>query len=190
MQLLHEWRGNRLARNPSLTGNRHPRMHSDLDTARRLRSEGKHEDARALLAELVKQQPGNAQVQYEAACVHDSLGREADAIPFYTAALLGDLPPSERCGALVGLGSTYRTLGMFEEAERTLLTAKAEFGGAQEVEVFLAMTRHNMGRSKEAVEALLRVLVETSRDESIQAYGRAIALYAENIDRTWPSGVV
>lgn len=77
---------------------------------------------------------------------------------------------------------------MFDQAERTLLAAKAEFADANEVEIFLAMTRHNLGRSKEAVEALLRVLVETSRDESIQAYGRAIALYAENVDRTWPSG--
>lgn len=163
-------------------------MQSDLNTARRLRSEGKDEDARALLAELAEQQPGNAQVLYEAACVHDSLGREADAVQFYTAALLGDLPPRERRGALVGLGSTYRTLGMFAKAEQTLLMAKAEFGDAQEVEVFLAMTLHNLGRSKEAVEALLRVLVQTSQDESIQAYGRAITLYAENIDRIWPAG--
>jgi len=97
------------------------------------------------------------------------------------------LPPRERRGALVGLGSTYRTLGMFAKAEQTLLMAKAEFGDAQEVEVFLAMTLHNLGRSKEAVEALLRVLVQTSQDESIQAYGPAITLYAENIDRIWPA---
>ena len=160
----------------------------DLDTARRLRSEGKHEDAKTMLANLARQLPGEAVVQYEAACVHDFLGLEADAIAFYTTALLGDLPPNMRRGAFVGLGSTYRTLGMFEQAERTLLAAKSEFADAHEVEIFLAMTRHNLGRSKEAVEALLRVLVETSDNASVQAYGRAITLYAQDIDRTWPSG--
>jgi len=160
----------------------------DLYTARRIRSEGKHEDARTMLADLAQQLPGDALVQYEAACVHDFLGLEAAAIPFYSAALEAGLPPSTRRCALVGLGSTYRTLGMFNQAERTLLAAKAEFADANEVEIFFAMTRHNLGKSKEAVEALLRLLVETSRDESIQAYSRAIALYAENIDRTWPAG--
>lgn len=78
-----------------------------------------------MLADLARQRPGDPLVQYEAACVHDYLGLETEAIPFYNAALQAGLPPSTRRGALVGLGSTYRTLGMFDQAERTLLAAKA-----------------------------------------------------------------
>ncbi|TAG45679.1 MAG: hypothetical protein EAZ30_15080 [Betaproteobacteria bacterium] len=159
---------------------------TNTEQVKRLRQEGKHQEARDLLMTLVNAHPDDAMLQYEAACVHDFLGMEAEAVPFYVAALSGDLVAATRRSALVGLGSTYRTLGRFEDAERTLLIARAEFPEAAEVQVFLAMTRHNLGHSKEAVEALLRLLARTSRDESILAYSRAIDFYAADIDRTWP----
>ena len=47
------------------------------------------------------------------------------------------------------------------------------------------MVWHNLGRSKPAVETLLALLAQTSMDEHIQAYREAIALYAQDIERTW-----
>jgi len=158
----------------------------DTEHARQLRAQGKHEEARQVLVALAALHPQDAALNYETACVHDSLGLESEAVPYYRAALSGDLPPETRCSALVGLGSTYRTLGMFTESEQVLLTAKSEFPEAASVDVFLAMTHHNLGHSRQAVEALLRLLVKTSSDPGIQAYGRAISFYAQDIDRTWP----
>lgn len=50
------------------------------------------------------------------------------------------------------------------------------------------MTLHNLGRSKEAVERLLKVLADTSAHSGIRDYAGAIGLYAQDIDRTWPAG--
>ena len=84
-----------------------------LPSAQELRAAGKHEQARELLVSLARRFPVDAVVQYEAACVHDFLGLEAEAVPFYLAALAGELPLPLRRSAFTGLGSTYRTLGSF-----------------------------------------------------------------------------
>jgi tetratricopeptide (TPR) repeat protein len=156
-----------------------------LSKAKQLRSEGQHEEARAVLIALTQAEPHNAQAQYEAACVHDYLGYERAAIPFYVAALAGELGDHERRSAYLGLGSTYRALGQYEQAHTTLQAGVNRFPDALDLKVFLAMALHNIGRSKEAVELLLMLLVETTNDADIQAYSRAIILYAQDISRTW-----
>jgi predicted Zn-dependent protease len=83
------------------------------------------------------------------------------------------------------LGSTLRALGQYPEAEATLRRGVKRFPEANDVKVFLAMALHNLGQSKAAVECLLAVLAQTSSDKEIQAYRRAITLYAQDIDRTW-----
>ena len=155
-------------------------------TIQALRREGKHQEALESSMAIASENPQDAEIQFEAACVHDYLGREAEAVPFYVAALAGTLPPGKRQQALVGLGSTYRTLGRFLEATETLTTAVREFPSAQEAKVFLAMALHNTGGSKAAVELLLKILAETSEDAGVKSYRRAIAYYAQDIERTWP----
>jgi hypothetical protein len=98
------------------------------------------------------------------------------------------IEPDERRGAFTGLGSTYRTLGCFAEARDTLEQGIAEFPDASEMRVFLAMTDCNLGQSRKAVEALLSLLAQTTYDPAIAAYRRAIEFYAQDVDRTWPSG--
>lgn len=159
-----------------------------LESARALRTANRHAEARALLVELAGRWPNDALLQFEAACVHDHLGEEAQAVPYYLAALAGSLPPAMRRSAFVGLGSTYRTLGRYRDAERTLQEGLREFQDAADIRVFLAMVQHNLGRSKEAVESLLVLLARTSSDEEIKSYARAIEFYAEDIDRVWSSG--
>ena len=159
-----------------------------LQQAKELRAAGKHEQARELLLGLAREFPADSAIQYETACVHDSLGLEAEAVPFYVAALAGTLPAPLRRGAFLGLGSTYRTLGLFRQAHDTLTQGIAEFPQANELHVFRAMASYNLGDAKASVETLLRLLVGTTNDPDVKAYARAIEFYAEDIDQTWPSG--
>lgn len=151
-----------------------------------LRRNGHHEQACALAVTLAAQEPHDAELQYETACVHDYLGREASAVPFYLAALRGGLSEAHRRSAYLGLGSTYRALGRHAEAERTLREGLVRCGDAAELKTFLAMALHNLGRSKEAVELLLTLLAQTSAHPEVQAYREAILFYAQDIDRSWP----
>ena len=88
-------------------------MSEDLTRAIRLRKEGRAEEARVILLELAAERPDDPQVQYQCAWVHDSLGREREAVPFYERAIAGGLSGRDLEGAFVGLGSTYRSLGEY-----------------------------------------------------------------------------
>jgi tetratricopeptide (TPR) repeat protein len=156
-----------------------------IKLVRQLRRQGEHEQARDLLVRLVSDRPDDAVLNFEAACVHDYLGREAEAVPYYIRAMAGPLRPQSPRSAYLGLGSTYRALGRYTDAERTLLEGLTRFPDANELKVFLAMTRHNLGRSKEAVEALLRVIAGTTSDRTLRSYGNAILSYAEDVDKSW-----
>ena len=158
----------------------------NLALAKELRAEGRNVEAKDLLVALTAQNPNDAELQYEAACVHDFLGEEASAIAYYRGALVGPLSKESLRGAYLGLGSTYRALGRYTEAEATLRLGLERFPQANEIKIFLAMTLHNLGQSKAAFERLLTVLAETSSDRDIQAYRRAIVFYAQDIERVWP----
>ena len=54
-----------------------------------------------------------------------------------------------------------------------------------EFKVFRAMTCYNLGRSKEGMETLLGILATTTTDPALLPYRRAMALYAEDLDRRW-----
>ncbi|HSC01075.1 MAG TPA: tetratricopeptide repeat protein [Burkholderiaceae bacterium] len=162
-------------------------MTANLNAARELRASGRHEEARTLLAALAAAAPHDAELQYETACVHDFLGLEPQAIPYYLAALAGELADGLRRSAYTGLGSTYRTLGRYAEAEQILQEALRRYPRAAEVRVFLAMVQHNLGQSKAAVESLLALLAQTSSDPEIKAYATAIEFYAQDIERVWPA---
>jgi tetratricopeptide (TPR) repeat protein len=161
---------------------------ADAAPARRVREarrSGDLEGARRLALALVAEHPGHAELQYEAACVHDQLGLEADAVPFYEAALALGLPGEHLRGAYLGLGSTLRTLGRYEQAEATLRAGLARFADAAELRTFLAMTLHNRGQSRQAVEMLLGVVADTSADAHVAAYREAIRFYAQDVERRW-----
>lgn len=154
-----------------------------------LRRAGKHEEACTLAVSLAVQSPGDAELQYETACVHDFLGREAQAVSFYLAALCGGLSVEKLRGAYLGLSSTYRVLGQYAAAERTARDGLAHFPDAVELSAFLAMALHNLGQSKQAVEMLLTLLAQTSADSQIQQYRKAILFYAQDVERSWPNAV-
>lgn len=155
------------------------------ETIRALRNEGRHEEALAIAVELSARPDADAQLLYETAAVHDSLGREAEAVPYYVRAIAAGLPQDQLRGAYLGLGSTYRTLGKSAESLAVLDQGLQDFPDANELVVFRAMALYNAARHKEALASLLGVIARTTDDPNVERYRRAIEFYAEDLDRTW-----
>lgn len=160
-------------------------MDERLAKAVELRERGELEQARTLLLELRAEQPDDARVALQTAWVHDSLGYEEEAVGHYEAALAGELSDDELRPLLLGLGSTYRTLGRDEDSDRTFREAIERFPEFRPLRVFHAMTEYNPGRSREAVRTLVEVLLETTSDQQILRYRRSLGAYAEDLDRSW-----
>jgi tetratricopeptide (TPR) repeat protein len=156
---------------------------SNLEKAIQLRKSGDLEESRTLLIELVKQEPHNPVIWYQCAWAHDMMGLEREAVPFYTKSLELGLIGEDRQGALLGLGSTYRTLGMYEEAKGVFQEAIKEYPERREFQVFYAMVQYNLQEYSKAMEILLKQLVETSNDPEIQTYKRAILFYSDKLDQ-------
>jgi tetratricopeptide (TPR) repeat protein len=160
----------------------------DLDMlikAIELRKEGKLEEARMLLENLLTKEPENPELLYQLASVHDAMGLEKEAAPLYEKALRNGLKGESRKGALLGLGSTYRTLGQYMKAKETLERGMEEFPEASEFEIFYSMVLYNLGNYSKAMEILLKKIAEVSNDPGIQQYKKAIHFYSDKLDQTW-----
>jgi tetratricopeptide (TPR) repeat protein len=156
-----------------------------LASAIKLRESEKPEEARQLLLELHSEFPNDPQVNYQCAWVHDLLGLEHEAIPFYEKAIQIGLDRNDLKSALLGMGSTYRSIGEYHKSIDTFQHALTLFPNAHEFNVFLAMAYHNIGEHAEAMELLLNSLVNTSKDEGILRYQRAIRFYSDKLNQTW-----
>jgi tetratricopeptide (TPR) repeat protein len=156
-----------------------------LAAAVALRDAGELTEAKDLLVQLQSEHPDDPEVNLQCAWAHDRLGLESEAVPYYEAAIRLGLDDTDRKDALLGLGSTYRTLGRYEEALSTLDRGVEEFPDHGGMNVFRAMALYNNHRGKEACELLLTLISATTADETIAAYRRAIDTYAADLDRTW-----
>ena len=162
-----------------------PRLPDSLPNAITLRQSDKGEQALKMLQRLLKKQPEDAQLHYHMAWTYDSLGREREALPYYEQALVLGLANADLRGALLGLGSTYRTLGEYDKAITTFKVGIEFFPKAREFQVFLAMGLYNIGQHSSAMELVLRNLAETSRDSGIAGFKGAILFYADKLDQIW-----
>lgn len=156
-----------------------------LSEAIALREQGQLEGARTLILELYAEHPDDARVNLQCAWIHDRLGLETEAVPYYERALDVGLSGDDLHHALLGLGSTYRALGRYEEAIETFNRATNDFPADAGLQVFQAITLYNNGEAKQAVEKLLTILVETTSDTSITRYRPALLEYSADLDRTW-----
>jgi tetratricopeptide (TPR) repeat protein len=156
-----------------------------IEQAVRLREAKQYEEALQLLVSLYKADPQNPLVNYHCAWTCDALGREGEAVPFYKRAIENGLAGEDLKGALLGLGSTYRCLGQYEESAQVLRQGVQKFPESRQFEAFLALTLYNLGDHASAMELLIRNLAETSKDESIRRYRRALLFYADKLDETW-----
>jgi tetratricopeptide (TPR) repeat protein len=128
----------------------------------------------------------NARDELQRAFALDREGREREALASYRQALAGDgLSNDERRRGLLGLGSTLRALGEYAEAVDVLSAARAAFPDDRAFEPFLALALYNVGRHAEAVELLVTCLAETTSDDEIAGYRRALLFYAPRLDETW-----
>ncbi|MEH7236799.1 tetratricopeptide repeat protein [Bacillus sp. JJ1562] len=156
-----------------------------MNHALQLRKEGRLKESNERLLMLVKVAPEDPQLNYQVAWSFDVLGLESEAAPFYEKAIELGLQNEDLEGALLGLGSTYRTLGEYEKSETTLSKGIELFPENHAIKAFYAMVLYNLDRHQEAMEILLKGLTETSSDTSIQRYKRAIEFYADKLDETW-----
>ncbi|MCT2590077.1 tetratricopeptide repeat protein [Streptomyces sp. N2-109] len=160
-------------------------MSAELAEAVALREQGSLDEARIRLLTLSARHPEDPQTAYQTAWVHDALGLELEALPYYERAVAtGGLSPEDRHGVLLGLASTHRVLGAHGSALAVLETALQEFPGNPALRAFRALALTNAGRAEEALSDLLHVLVDTTADPQLREYARALSYYADHLDET------
>ncbi len=160
-------------------------MEESIQTAIELRNNGFYKKSNLLLVDLADQFPNNAQIHYQCAWSFDVLGEEAKAVPYYERAISLGLDHENLEGALLGLGSTYRTLGQYEKSAQTFQKAIQLFPSNKAIQVFFAMTLYNLEQHQESMELLLKCIIETTKDKQILAYSKAIEFYSDKLDEKW-----
>lgn len=145
------------------------------------RAYGQAEEIFPRLQKLDAKHPNVAEINYQLAWTCDVLGRAQEALPYYEKAIALGLPPNELSGALIGLGSTLRTLGQLERSAEVLRSGKMQFPDNAEFDVFLALTLHASGRHADALRLALDTLCDTTEDPGLTAYQRAIRHAAANL---------
>ncbi|MBP2000681.1 tetratricopeptide (TPR) repeat protein [Paenibacillus shirakamiensis] len=160
-------------------------MQKDLQNAIELRESSQAAEALEHMLGILKFQPKDAFLLYQLAWTYDVLGLEREAIPYYEQALSLELAERYRAGAMLGLGSTYRTLGHYEKAKEILEDGLVKYPENKEFGVFLAMALYNLGEYEAAMRRLLHELGDTSSHSGIQEYSKAIHFYADRLNETW-----
>ena len=158
---------------------------SELASAIRLREIGDYREAESHLSSVLEKTPDDAEANYQMSWLYDLQGREREAVPHYVKAIASDLPEEERRGALLGLGSTYRALGEYPEAVEVLGQGVSEFPADRAMQTFLALALYNVGEHRQAVDLLLKQLVETTSDPGIRSYEKALRFYTGRLDEVW-----
>ncbi|UTR10253.1 tetratricopeptide repeat protein [Evansella sp. LMS18] len=160
-------------------------MNKELEKAIDLRNRGHHIESNELLMRLAEEFPNNALINYQCAWSLDILGEESTAISFYENAIKIGLPPADLEGALLGLGSTYRTLGDYKKSKSTFLKGIELFPDNRAMQTFYSMTLYNLNEHTKAMELLLKCLIETTKDPEISKYKKAIEFYSDKLDKVW-----
>lgn len=158
-----------------------PAWKEELDAIVGARAYGQFNQLLPRLKSLDARHPNVAEIAHQLAWTCDTLGRHAEALPYYEKAVALGLPPNELSGALIGLGSTLRALGQLERSAEVLRSGSAQFPDNAEFSVFLALTLQAQGRSAEALRLALDTLCATTEDPGLTAYQRAIRHAAEKL---------
>ena len=156
-----------------------------LVRALELRKEDKKKESNHILFKMAEEYPDHAFINYQCAWSFDVLGEESKAVPFYEKAIKQGLSGKDLEGAILGLGSTYRTLGEYEKSEKVLLEGMKLFPTNRAMHVFYTMTLYNLSEHKKAMEFLLKCLIDTTTDSEILSYKEAINFYRDKLDEIW-----
>lgn len=151
-----------------------PAWREELDATVGARAHGQSGEIFPRLQQLDRRYPNIPEINYQLAWTCDVLGRSAEALPYYEKAIALGLAPNELSGALIGLGSTLRTLGQLERSAEVLTSGRAQFPENREFDAFLALTYHAQGRQGESLRLLIDALCDTTDDPGLLAYQRSI----------------
>lgn len=160
-------------------------MNGDINKGIELREKGQTEEALNLFFKLLDREQNNAEILYQIAWCLDILEREKDAIPYYEKAIEIGMDDEKLKGALLGLGSTYRTIGEYQSSLKIFNQAVLQYPTNNEFKVFRAMTNYNLGNHEDAMRELLEVIADTSSDENVKAYKKAILFYSDKLNQVW-----
>jgi len=124
-------------------------LQEKLASAIKLRETEEGEEARQILLQWHSEFPEDSQVNYGSklpcAWIHDLLGMEREAIPFYDKAIQAGLSGENLKSAWLGMGRTYRCTGKYQKAIETFQRGLARFPDSQAFKVFLGMAYYNIG---------------------------------------------
>jgi cyanophycin synthetase len=105
----------------------------------------------------------------------DAAGREKQAIPLYRQALARGLANEDLHAALVGLGSSLRTVGKTSAAITTLRKARRLFPHDLVVIMFLALAHYDAGQRDLVIRQLGDALLKESTQPRLARYRRVLA---------------
>ncbi|MDR6970345.1 tetratricopeptide repeat protein [Leifsonia shinshuensis] len=135
----------------------------------------------AAIDALVAERPASdPEALFESASARDFAGLQADAEPFYRAALAHGLAEPYRGQAIVQLASTLRNLDRSPEALallRDFLAAEPDHPLADAARAFAALALFDDGMAADALREALEALVP-----HLPRYGRAVTAYAAALD--------
>ncbi len=160
-------------------------MEDILVKAIQLRKDSKPDQALTFLVELLKSSPDDPTINYQMAWTCDNMGKESEAVPFYEKAIANGLSGEDLRGAMLGLGSTYRCLGEYEKSLKVFDQAVEEFAEDRLLKVFRILTLHNLGKSEDCIGQLLILLLDTTSDQSIKSYDKALRFYSDKLSEIW-----
>lgn len=157
---------------------------NELERAINHRENGKPEEAIVILKALLEANPDNAEANYQLAWCYDVLGYEKEAVPYYEKAISIGLCEKDQIEAIIGLGSTYRTIGQYTKSQRLLENSIRKYDN-KALKVFLAMTLYNLNDYEQSISILLKLLADSSSDEDIKKFSSAISYYSDRLNQVW-----
>ncbi len=83
------------------------------------------------------------------------------------------------------MGLEANAVPYYEKSKKVFEEALVKFPENRAMKVFYAMTLYNLKEHSKAMEILLLNLVQTSSDENINNYKKAIEFYADKLDEVW-----
>jgi tetratricopeptide (TPR) repeat protein len=132
---------------------------------------------------LVSERPaGDAAALFELGGVHDALGLEDEAIPYYRQAIEAGLEGERATRVFIQLASTLRNAGASAEAVATLESMPTAGNDEAARQAFLALALFDEGRFGDALRTALLALIPT-----LDSYRRALKAYAEDLPGTVPA---
>ncbi|MBO1218079.1 tetratricopeptide repeat protein [Mammaliicoccus sciuri] len=158
-------------------------MTNTIDEVIELRSKKEYIKAKEKMEDILSKDPNNAYYNYQMAWCLDNLGLEHEAIHYYHKSINNNLELIYLKDAYIGLGSTYRSIGKFKEAEHILNEGLTKFDDSPVLKIFLAITQYNMNNNQKSVSLLIDTLLTNVENTEIHEYKNALKFYNENLDK-------